>query len=544
MDKSLLLVNVPLISVAKDHYDVITKLQCSQHIILMEEADSFDKLAPRETLLKIFKPWTRIIFIFSHPPNLSSFYEIAINEMAIQIITIEILKIIDVRKDLKLIEEYKITIKNLNRNKEFTITNFDKQIKIPKFKSSRWVPKFSGNSSISIVLFECPPYVIMSRNGTLDGTEMIIIRETLKNVPYHYVLPPNDNEDGGLWFTSSKLVESGKKDMTVCSRWPITSINKSLDYTKSTNQACVTFLVKKPTLLPDAFFMFQTFEYQVFILSYFVLGLTPVIVTIIQKVYNDLFNQKTLDAGRHTMDMFRIFTGGSIVFKKVYILFSAKIILLFWLVFCLLLATYYSAGITSTSTKPRVVNVVNTLEDLVKYKIRWKLSNDDFQRDLYKMENPLFDALAKLYVKGKRIEDRTSTSAIFVKVIQKTFVNDIDNLPQDEQKYYKALTDCIGIYEGVFFLKKNSPLTELFNRSITRFVESGIAEFLLRGFIANMVGVRGHRTFFTNYVDNRIYSNIGMSKLVGPMALLVSGLMLSTVTFLIEILTFRFRKTK
>ncbi|KAI2474252.1 Ionotropic receptor 185, partial [Diabrotica virgifera virgifera] len=372
-------------------------------------------------------------------------------------------------------------------------------------------------------------------NNTIDGTEKVLLEETLHD-QVNYSIYSYDTTDGSMWFNTIPEVEAGTKDICGCSRWPLNAYNRNLELTKSTHQICVTFLVKKPTLYPDILFVYYTFRSVV---SWPTVGLfvfCSIFLWLAEKIFRSLkyFRRQFNDVTRYFLDLLHIFTGAGVNLQVVYHLYSAKFLLTVWFYTCLVCSTFYAAAVTSTTARPPITNVVNNLQDMVRLNIPWKLTNVVPKKEFLLTNSTLYTKLANLHVYGRRIEDRSQHSAIFVTMVENQYVVDIVTLPEEAKQYYKVIKQCVATHGSVFFVKKDTPLTKLIDKTIIKFVESGIANHILFKYL-HLYGSGSQATFFTNYIENRFFRIIGMSKLVGAFILLATGLLASFFVFLFEI---------
>ncbi|CAG9838601.1 unnamed protein product [Diabrotica balteata] len=451
INSALMISYIPMITIQQNNSKQLLESKCHEYLIYTENMENFEKLANIKELLEMFRPWGKMIFITSTKPNVSSnFLTVAVNEKAIDYAIVTIV-------------ENNVTVE-LTFGDSFNFTN------IPQSRKRKWIPKFA--SPIRITIFHCPPYVIIGKNNSIYGVEMTILRESFKGLPVQYLVHNNESEDGGMWFNTLVELEVGQRELCICSRWPENGYKKNLE---------IMFLVR-------------TEQFSNYLRS---------------RRHRPVYYYVQI-----LLDLMRIFTGGGVCLRFMYRLLSSKTVLICWLYTCLVFGTYYSAGITSTLAFPPIMNVVNTLQDMVRLHVPWKLSNDYYKQEFQLRNSTLYNGLANLHVLGNRIEDRTPNSAIMAKVIENHFVSDLEALPERDRKYYKVVKPCVATHESVFFVKKDSALTKLLDQTITKFVESGIFRYLILKKLNKFYGTAAHESFFSNYVENRFYTNIGMSKII------------------------------
>ncbi|KAI2474146.1 Ionotropic receptor 184 [Diabrotica virgifera virgifera] len=540
IDKALMISNIPMVTIQQNYSKELLKSTCREYLIYTESIKNFEKLAGIQELLDMFRPWSKMMIITSSKPNTSSnFLTTAVNEKAINLLIVTIVENVENKYFLDIITEYKVNIHVVQQNTTLEVT-FEEGFNFTKVSQSgkrKWIPKFS--SPIRITIFQCPPYVIIGKNNSLYGVEMTVLRESFKGLRVQYFVHNNETEeDGGMWYTTLVQLEAGQTELCICSRWPINAYKKNLEISKSLHQVCQVFVAKKPTIYPDLMFVFYTFNMVIIGPSIVLLLFFSVFLIKTEAFSNYLRDGRNIPCYgyiRILLDLMRIFTGGGVCFRFKYRLLSSKTVLICWLYTCLVFGTYYSTSITSTLAFPPVMNVVNTLQDMVRLSVPWKLSNNYFKQEFQLRNSTLYDGLANLHVVGRRIKDRTQNSAIVAKLIEHHFVSELENLPENDRRYYKVVKPCFETHESVFFVKKNSALTKLLDQTITKFVESGIARYLIIKCLNKFYGTAAHESFFSNYVENRCYTNIGMSKIIGAFIILGVGVFASILVFFIEI---------
>lgn len=125
------------------------------------------------------------------------------------------------------------------------------------FAKRKWLPRFSKGDSFRATAFHCEPFVSV-KNGTVVGIEPEIVREATRGWPLDYLIILNNGTES---------LRNGSSQTAMCSQWPSSSFaEEDLDPTVPYEEACLTFLVPKPPLLPGSTFVFQPFQARLWLL--------------------------------------------------------------------------------------------------------------------------------------------------------------------------------------------------------------------------------------------------------------------------------------
>lgn len=528
MEKALVNAEINVISIAYNNMKHITiDLPCTGYIVTVLDGNDFLRYysKQRENTF-VFKPWKRLLLMYEKPPRRFEELRAPVVNSAIDILLIE-LPLRNNTSNLFDSSSYnEISVKSLYKNSTILSWHSDRrEIDWTKFEAIKWTPT---KENVKVSFFHCPPFMYVNGNGTVtNGLEYHVIKEVIKYVPIKPMLLESE-----FWSEASGLVERNLSDIAVCSQWHISSRGKNIDFTYPLRQVCCTFLVKKPTLLPDSTFIFQPLQAAVYLLTIIMLMVVFLLFILANYVYRDYKDvSHPPDFILQLLYLTRILSMGGVTNLPIILCTHAKFLLGLWYLYCVIFSTCYSAGMTSCLTDPRYTNNIDTLQNMVDYRIQW-FAMDTSLRDYFgTIDTTLFTSLANLYVRKHRVLERTETSAIAVKTIERRYVTDIDDLPNEARKYYKTLSDCVGTYYIGFVLQKNSPLTRLFDKTIIRLVESGIHDIWVKRVLEE--SNQFQQVFFSNYIeDSRVYVNV--KKIQGAFYLLGVGYVLSLVCFLIE----------
>ncbi|XP_023013274.2 uncharacterized protein [Leptinotarsa decemlineata] len=527
LEKALTLTNFSLNSFSVDYFTssqlsaVRSELQqaCCDTLIILRQADDFLGSIFDEDFKKqipdLIQPHSRMIFVYDKASEISKKLMMnLVNEFAIDVITVENLQP-EKKSQFFSVESARgknLRVKSLYRNKTIlSVNQINGNVKMrwSDFGRNKWTPKFAPGKFFTVSLFHCPPFWYV-QNGTLrKGLESRIIDEITKGWPVkYYVDEILQNED--KWNHTLDLVEQRERDAAVCSHWLIRSVSRRIHFTQPIYQVSITFLVKKPQLLPIATFLFQPLQVSVYCAIFGVLILMRVLLYCFRQWRSYRSFSETLHLGVR----------------------SINTLLLVLAVFSLLCSTYYSAGLTSNSAHPRVTQDIHSLEDMVAHNIPWVFDFDYYQKYFRSLDNPVLQRLAELYIPGRKILDRTENSAIYVKVLGDKYVNEIEDLPASEWKYYKLLGEYIGHYYAGLILQKNSPFSRVFSEVSQRLLEGGLVQNMFDNLRTESQGFM--EVFFTKYVDSMEYLYIDLEMMQGALFLLCMGWLAGIVVFISE----------
>lgn len=151
------------------------------------------------------------------------------------------------------------------------------------------------------------------------------------------------------------VVEIATLPFVLCGNLLICEKNVSLTYPHT--QVCVTFLVPKPNLLPEAAYVFQPLHLTLWILIVVAVILTCFVVRFLTYVGErnqiNSGSMKFSDSIIPILYGIRIFTMGSVKRRIPSGLTYLRIMFLAFAFTCLCLSTAYSAGFASSLTYPR-----------------------------------------------------------------------------------------------------------------------------------------------------------------------------------------------
>lgn len=339
------------------------------------------------------------------------------------------------------------------------------------------------------------------------------------------------------WGQVLTMVEERKSDMAGCSQFITNVLTRNIDFTINPNQICLTFLVPKAQPSPATTFLIQPFYMDVWICLVssilFIIVLWNIIIHLVHPIEIDTI--VPIDRTIISINILRIYTAGVVFFPRSLNMSQANKLFFAWLlIHSLLMYTYYSAGLSSIMSIPRLTKRINTLQDMVDYKITYQGTNYTVSNFLF-INSTLFSDLAHLYRTGERLETPLDgTTALIVKTLENSYVTDIEGFDLDKLKHYKALKECLGNYYMGFVLQKNSPFTVRFDSIINRVIESGISSKWLQEII--YMRKKYQDLFFSSYLESIYYTTITSERLYGGFILLAMGHLISIIVFIFEVL--------
>lgn len=535
MEKAFIMSETKVISLSYNRLKHVTDhLPCSGYVLALQNGYDFLKYhAVQKRYTFAFKPWTRLLLLYESPPlNFDDLYLPSANS------ALDIL-ILDLPKEICCLnfnhEDVVVNVTSLYKNSTLTWRPKQNVIDWTKIGPAKWTPALRhglSKSKFTVALFQCPPFVEINKSGEVKrGLEVYLIREIIKDVPVNFEIIDSGSEVDP-WFLSSELVQMNVTDMAICSHWYISTYEKIVDFTYPVRQICSTFLVRKPTLLPDFTFIFQQLQGEVYLVTLVMLVFVSFLVMVEWYFYNTIEDvNRTSDYVLHFLYLLRILTLGGVSSLPLFKMTSAKFLLGCWCWYCLIFTTYYSAGMTSCLTNPRYQNDVGSLQDMVDSNVHWFMEISTFQQYLLGFNVSLLNSLANLFVKKHKNLETLETSATMVKTVERRYVTEVNEMPYETRKYYKVLNDCIENNYVGFLLQKNSPYTKLFEEAIVKLVESGIYGNWVEYILDRAEDTQ--RTFFTNYIEEP-ERHINLKKIQGAFFLLAGGCILGFASFVVE----------
>lgn len=375
---------------------------------------------------------------------------------------------------------------------------------------------------LSVSVFNCKPFMYLA-GGQARGVEIQWINELLSQIPQKQLPVPSSENP---WRDSLNSVQARDCDLAGCSQYALNLLKWNVDAVLSHIQACYTFLVPKARYLPEVTFLAQAFSWPVWTglgLSLVGLGSLGVALGVWTAALAPTHVLRICAAGA-------AFTPAGPPLRT-----PVRLFLISSLFYGLLFDTYYTAGSSSILTRPRVVRVIDTFADMVRYNVSYQLQSPGIQRDFAALNSSTFSALAALYRRGDRRDTALDgAGALTVKNVGGTYITDLAGFPQDQLRHYRVLKECISNnYIGLAAMK-NSPLTRRFNELTQKLTESGLILKWLRDEI--QAERQSQRGFFTASESEMGFGMVTSGKLTGALVVLLLGHLAAAFCFTMELI--------
>ncbi|CAG9822997.1 unnamed protein product [Phaedon cochleariae] len=510
LEESILWLDTPVISLTTHHLQKMNLTGrdvslCGNSLVYVKECEAFLELLFQpdfnESISSLFSPWSRMILACEVPPkSTQSLLVRLVDEFFIDIYDLNFLHSQNSSSDLgSSFTENNFIVKHLYMNRTVLELNSGGSLKVrwERFKPTKWVPRFRSGKPFRISLFHCPPYWFIE-NGTeiKDGLESHLLRDVVTGWPVQYHIDaagPSSNN----WTHGVGLVEEKKRDLSLCAHMIRINVGRRVDYTESIGNERLSFLVRKP-YNP---YIYQPLEISVYAAVFGMLISTSCLLHYFRKISRG----RPSDWISQYMVMLSILNQVAVKSSLILQRKSTRILVISWVIFSILNATYYSAGLTSTLAHPRFTRDISTSEDMIRHNVPWYDENGYIQRFFesdYSGGSDTWQKLGLLHRKELRLQDEYNQSAILVRILGNRYVIDIENLPPELWKYYKVLKTDVTRFYNCFILQKHSPYKRYFDETILRMKENGI--LMKGGEWLYQTNRKSMDVFFTNSVDNKV----------------------------------------
>ena len=432
------------------------------------------------------------------------------------------------------------------------------------------VPDFNSPQELKVSTFNCPPYMELDSEGVpYNGIEYRILTHITQGWPIKYVTYFHLDTDT-FYDAVNEDVKTGKSDIGTCSKWMDFLETDAQDTTYPYGHTCITFLVPKPVLLGNSSFVYQPMSTGLWLSSCGVLVSVSLFITFVlwcERKFGNEGNLASVEPSRNDgktiigfrvgqteavtdsatiwhdfvysfLNTFRLFTltGSSFPASSWYVL---KLVVISWSLVCVVTSTGYSAGFSSILTSPRFYRQIDTVQDMVDYKIRWGEASDDIEKLFVNSTKKSYVELSKQFVLergfGHRLElIRSNSYAFLVKSLPKRYISDTDSLDDYARTHLKVLSECTGNFYLVLPLKKNSPFKRMLDKEILRLSQYG---FLNRWYLEARKKYPYMEQFYSMYVDPapKTFSPFNLAKMQGALYILLAGFSLSCIVFIFEV---------
>jgi hypothetical protein len=505
---------------------------CGGYLVLSSNKTAITRLFSIDRINTYFKPHNRVV-LFTENTTLLNKKEI---ESATELHNLGLIIVENVnsqRSSNKLIDSGEVLQISWIAN-----TTFVKQFWFPDKVLSKL------NRTFCIALFHCPPFVMADKgNESYDGIEIKMLEEILKDWPkrfWHF--HKKKDTPGELFALALRTVLHNKCDVAICSQWMQVAYRFQIEKSAGYTFTCRNLLVHRSQLLSDFGFLLQPLEPNLWLIYLITFILSSFMMYTISNILN---KARTLKIPRTniivilTLTLRIYFLGpiGQIPHMRER---SMRLVLLSLFLFCVLISTYYSAGLTLCLRFPRFSKNINSLNDVIENNIKWIDSNKWFRNWMKNTSNELFERLALQF------ELVTSISQRNEKLRQENYAMVVDTLPDQYEQFFmfaetldnhgrehlKILQEDIGCFNVLFPLRVNSPYVEMFNKVLVRLVEHGFIDHWHSTFI-NKSEYRFMKVFFQRY-SHQVPQNINLQKLQGAFYSLFLGHSFAFIVFCVE----------
>lgn len=544
IEQALLRSKVPLFIFSINQLRNAT-VPCDKYIVALTQVEEFLKMLDFKNEYDWhFKPWSRILLLYESPLAQNNELIYIAHKLALDV---GLLGSIHQKN-------HNIIMKNENDFGEYTNITFTSILEnrtviisdkksLPSYwnllKPKKLIPKLPQEEKFRIAVFNCSPYNYIQDDSVYKGVEAVVLKELGKLWPVEYIIV---SKDGDPWFNTSHMVKASQVHLGACSPWRIYAFARNLDFAGIITETCSTFLVEKPRVLPAKYFLMYSLSKESYLATLLVIVLVTVLLATSVKFYTHFHTTIFENLAYEFFKTIRLLMGAGAEKLLTVNSVSASFLIVFFLFFCTIFSTFYSAGIASILYNPPYGHHVSTLQEMVDEKLQW--FGQEHTADVLKLSGTfLHNALADLFVPSSgRVPNVTKNLPIPVVVLNKIFVCDWEDVPEHRRKYYKLLKDCYLIEFTGFILPKYSPFTRKVEEVITRLTELGIIELAVRIILNDYK--KYQEGFFTNYVYANQHLNINIENMVGAFLLLGAGLVISVVVFLLELIVHYIRTKK
>ncbi|KAL3272689.1 hypothetical protein HHI36_014153 [Cryptolaemus montrouzieri] len=386
------------------------------------------------------------------------------------------------------------------------------------------------NKSFQVVGFSCPPYVVTEDNQ-LTGLDIELIRLIFRNWPLSFIILENKTfpyED------MRHIVQNRTADMGSCASWlTLRLLMAKSEFSPYYHEHCFTFLVHKPSRLPDATFMFQCFQLSLWYLISFVICFVVVFITTIQRV----FSESKIEIKESLIFTLNQLVGNSMEEKYTSSSRILKNFLILWSMCSLLFITYYNAGLTSVLQYPRVDLQINSIKDMVKKNIYWLEQENDGLHSYIRSLGGVSETIADLFIFEQNVtivnkKIRTGKFAVPVEALPGGGIGNHEFLDEYGKSHMKILPECLMKHFSVYIMQSNSPYKNLISRKILEAISHGFVEILFKKVVdrKHKKIVDGYYSVYTEDVDDIL----SISKIQGGFWLLSILWLLGLICFIYE----------
>jgi hypothetical protein len=528
-------------------------ITCDGYIFESNDVNTTKNMFSNRTINLYFQPHKRILFF----TEIWRYFDIstihaatAWQDLDLVIVEVEKNERNGDRKQTLLHEESQINVvlvgleKVIRQNDTFSAEYLTKE----KWKPEKVLKKYGFN--FSVIYFDCPPYFLSHKNYSVyEGVEMEMVKVMTRNWPINYKFVEVEATTNNFFLNSFTNIINNKGDLATCShirQRTHPEMERSYPYART----CITFLVPRPVLLSDITFLVQPLQLSLWIAYFAILIIVSLFLKLMEtQGFRDdtktLTNYLCEDVFQSIISVLRVGSSGSMIRTPKSDQVAARVLSIVLLVFCMLVSTYYSAGLTISLRFPRYSYSINTLEDFVKYDVKWQ-STQNFSFLNYYWENTqtrIIVEMAKRFVFAgdtpeamKRLNEMKY--ALLVGKLDGTdadYLGFADKVDDYGRTHLTTMSDGnMGCFDVSFPLRINSPFLESIDKSILHIREFGFIHYWYKDFVSKPK-YRFMKLFFQKPLpqDFRI---INLSKMQGSLYFLLLGHSFATFIFFLECL--------
>jgi hypothetical protein len=531
-------------------------ITCDGYIFESNDVNTTKNMFSNRTINLYFQPHKRILFF----TEIWRYFDIstihaatAWQDLDLVIVEVEKNERNGDRKQTLLHKESQINVvlvgleKVIRQNDTFSAEYLTKE----KWKPEKVLKKYGFN--FSVIYFDCPPYFLSHKNYSVyEGVEMEMVKVMTRNWPINYKFVEVEATTNNFFLNSFTNIINNKGDLATCShirQRTHPEMERSYPYART----CITFLVPRPVLLSDITFLVQPLQLSLWIAYFAILIIVSLFLKLMEtQGFRDdtktLTNYLCEDVFQSIISVLRVGSSGSMIRTPKSDQVAARVLSIVLLVFCMLLSTYYSAGLTISLRFPRYSYSINTLEDFVKYDVKWQ-STQNFSFLNYYWENTqtrIIVEMAKRFVFAgdtpeamKRLNEMKY--ALLVGKLDGTdadYLGFADKVDDYGRKHLTTMSDGnMGCFDVSFPLRINSPFLDSIDKSILHIREFGFIHYWYKEFVSKPK-YRFMKLFFQKPLpqDFRI---INLSRMQGSLYFLLLGHLFATFIFFLECLLHR-----
>ncbi|GAB0090954.1 uncharacterized protein DMENIID0001_057390 [Sergentomyia squamirostris] len=410
--------------------------------------------------------------------------------------------------------------------------------------------EFSRNE-INVSLFNCPPSVIdkhlndptiSNEESTLDvrrfdGFEFRLMAYITRKWKRRFYVRNLSNVTLDPWTSILRDTIELRSNLAMCGLWLDHDVLAHYDVSDPYTQQCVTFIVPRLAPIPRAQYVYLAFQENIWIFYIIIVVFISLLVYFFitfNTNYNIMVQSELFT--NSVMQVLAIATQHNIT--KFPSRPSAKVLLISWFFFSVLLSAIYSTGYTTILTTSLFNKPINTIRDVLDRQLICGDAAGHLEFALSVSGNKEFAQLSELLIDLKsdqaEILFQSSNYGQVVSVLGKNLVGGAERFENVSSKY-RLMNSCIYKMYTIFAFEKNSPYIELFNREIPKYVESGLILYWM-----NQMNIHyGKRYIYTLLVETKEMMHgpqvLSLDNIAIPLYGLGVGLAIATSVFIVEL---------